>query len=598
MLEFFYSGRKTDLNGDTLHCFLVEKRPAGVDESPSSAEAALHSKEQEDQTEDIAATASAPSTLRNTQDADVSSAPEPQLPNFDKRVNAHRRKKAPQSLAARAGALPQNQSTIQAQQRHHPMEHQPIDRSGMSTDGVQTIRELLSEAFDDSLAQVAAGIRARIEGDGPTEIIPLRRPKPVYPHKKAIPMSPQGQLPPSQATFHPSDAAPLPVEAPPPQKRRRKTNQSMDTEAVIIDTPQNKTQGETNKGGGAFEEEDQMRVGAPRYGGRSGTAGGTGTGNHHQIDPDSALMRHTHTPSACMAEPPPALPMSVMLSCALYLCKADEDVERLSILATTNVGTADVPALNFGAASIALCLEAKNAAESSPGSNILLQRGVLPRSGLFRYTEGCVWGSAEVPSVDAAMLRRLQTLGLHSVSTLVPLLQGKSPFRLWAGRVAEGASASAGIGSSANCGEVAVVALETIPAGSWVMQWGGEYLTTEEYAQKRASPAGTSECCCMLSGTGGRGCAVPAVVARTPKQLAHCSLGCEERSDGKADFLWRRLPGMVLDSERLGNLIHFVPLSPTPCLAPMEIDLPTGPTGVFMFALREIRPGEVLTRMG
>ena len=151
----------------------------------------------------------------------------------------------------------------------------------------------------------------------------------------------------------------------------------------------------------------------------------------------------------------------------------------------------------------------------------------------------------------------------------------------------EDIDAGNGSGSSNIQPEFGVVAIDAIPAGSWVLRWAGEYIVLDDF-ECRGLPEFQIDL---------QNAMVPVHAAVTPPQQAQCSAAAINHIEGDASTHWRALPGAVIDSRRRGNAARFIRRSENPNIGCAEIDLPTGPTGVFLFAIRNIAKGEELTML-
>ncbi len=182
---------------------------------------------------------------------------------------------------------------------------------------------------------------------------------------------------------------------------------------------------------------------------------------------------------------------------------------------------------------------------------------------------------------NEALMSGLRRYGARLSDSLASLLQGKPPHRLFVGSV-EGAGSS---GSQA-------IALGAIPAGSWVIQVSGEYVfgaaavsAASHHSVRYITPSG--------GGVSGGGCVAPLAAAATPAQRELCGKGSMGRYEGDNDPRWRRLGETGLDfSGTVAALMAGDAAAAN--LEAVEIDLPTGPTGVFLVACRDILPGERL----
>ena len=218
------------------------------------------------------------------------------------------------------------------------------------------------------------------------------------------------------------------------------------------------------------------------------------------------------------------------------------------------------------------------AVEAVSGNNVFIEGGGDSWLG-FEYSDLSWWCGSKVPSVDASLLQRLTMVGARLSASLAAVLQGKASSKLWLGRV------QAGVGG----GGFGVVAIDAIRAGRWVMPWAGDYIMK---APGTDSEVSSEEI--VLS----NGAVVPVHAVITPAQQRLCTtLSPACKFVGEANTHWRALPGVVIDSRRRGNAARFIRRSENPNIGCAEIDLPTGPTGVFLFAMRDIVEGEELTML-
>lgn len=170
-------------------------------------------------------------------------------------------------------------------------------------------------------------------------------------------------------------------------------------------------------------------------------------------------------------------------------------------------------------------------------------------------------------------------------------MQGKAPFKLWLGRVKPGA----GGGNDVQLPAYGVVALEDIPAGSFILPRVGEYRVPGEEGYKEANMAASALQSCFLL----QKAAVPVHAATTAAQQAMCAAAPHARKfDADKNEYWRDLTNVVLDCRHRGNAARFIRRSSRPNVGSMELDLPTGPTGVFLYAMRDISKGEELIFLG
>jgi hypothetical protein len=199
-----------------------------------------------------------------------------------------------------------------------------------------------------------------------------------------------------------------------------------------------------------------------------------------------------------------------------------------------------------------------------------IDRKIIVNSGaeLPRHS---LWCGAEVPWHSDDQIATASAFAGRPSKCMAALLRGEAPFRLWIGPV-DGGSETEG-----------VVALEDIPAGSWVLPAVVEYV----FGQDELSPLVLD-----FAAEGQDGCVVPRTAVATAEQAAQY-----EAAERLAPGLLC-LPDAGLDYRRHGGAATMLRESNgDPNLGFQAVDLMTGPTTIFYFAARDIKKGEELTRM-
>jgi SET domain len=254
----------------------------------------------------------------------------------------------------------------------------------------------------------------------------------------------------------------------------------------------------------------------------------------------------------------------------------------------------------------------------------------------FTYTEQSKWCGEPIGKLKKPSLQKLREHGACLPDCLRSVLQGQWPYKVWIGDMKNTALLPAGIG---------VVALEDIPAGSFVAQFIGEYISSKkipspslksgsaaimqqqsaatalEYhrVDKKKCYAGENHNNNIAPNNSlvfeteidvderyrvrfprNAECVLPISALKTEKQrnLVNRISGYPSGKNASINNdQWRTLENTIIDSKHIGNATRFMRPSQIDFnLARVDLIVPNGPTKVLYYAKKNIVKGEELVR--